>query len=354
MKDFIKQDYKEFNASDFALDRSFNDWVKNKDREAEKFWVDWVKDNPHKREEVELARSLVLALQFSGKEATVSHVNAEWKRLQKYSLHNREHTWKKTNASVFSLRTTLSVAAVVLVIATFSFVIRGVVFQDLTFKSEPLTLIKETPKGQKLSIVLPDGTEIKLNSGSRIQYPSNFTGSYREVVLEGEAFFDVVHHPEMPFKVRVGDVTVEVLGTSFNVEAYPENAEVRIALVTGKVKVNTLRDTVINQEFFLNPSEMIGIDKKNFSHRIQQFDPQQIVGWKDGYLFFKKVDFEETIVKLERWYGVKFDITSSAKIDPDWRFNGKFQNKSLEYILRTFSYPDLFKYRIQEQKIVIY
>ncbi len=355
LKYLIKQQFKEFNASDFALEPTFIEWVRGGSEEHSKFWSEWVKNHPEKEEEVELARSLVLALQFRQEKITSKEVNAEWRKL----MANRgsvEHRLPRTEArpSAQVFRRVARLAAVLLLIAAFAFVFQWVALQTNRAQNEQRTIVKETPRGQKLSIVLPDGSEIVLNSDSRIEYPARFNGDMREVTLEGEAYFDVTHNEEMPFTVQSGNVTVVVLGTSFNVNAYPENPNVKIALVQGKVKVNTQDSSSVPRDFLLSPNEMIEIDKKGTSYRVQHFDPREIAGWKDGYLYFEKVDFEETILKLERWYGVKFEITPKASIDAHWRFNGKFQNKSLEYILRTFSYPDLFTYRIEGQKVIIY
>lgn len=354
-KYLIKQEYKAFNASDFALDPTFIDWVKGDSEEHNKFWSEWLKNNPEKEEEIELARSLVLALQFRQEKITSKEVNAEWQKLLANAANFRHYPLDTDkNLSPTLYRGMARIAAVLLLIFASAFVFYWLAVRPDRLQGNQLTVVKETPKGQKLSIVLSDGSEIKLNSDSRITYPARFTGDSREVVLEGEAFFDVVHDEKMPFKVRTDNVTVEVLGTSFNVNAYPESTDIKIALVEGRVKVNTQDSARGNQDFLLKPNEMIEIDKRDASYRVQNFDPREITGWKDGYLYFEKVDFSKTILKLERWYGVKFEIAHHAAIDSNWRFNGKFQNKSLEYILRTFSYPDLFRYKIEEQKVIIY
>lgn len=355
MKDFIKQEYTEFKAADFALDKLFIQWVKGNDPEAEKFWAEWRENNPEKEDEIDLARGIVLALQVKEEEMSIRQINAEWKRTHDAPVNFSDYPADPAkHVSMRALKWYAGIAAGLLLLTTSIFIFRWTSLQSALAEKKPLTLVKETPKGQKLSIVLPDGTEIKLNSDSRIWYPSRFSGDFREVSLEGEAFFDVVHNEKMPFKVHVGNVTVEVLGTSFNVNAYPENAEVEIALVKGAVKVNTGNRTNRNKELFLKPNEMVEINKRDESHQVHSFDPIEVVGWKDGYLYFETAGLRETIAKLERWYGVKFEIAPNVKIDPDWRFNGRFQNRSLDYILRTFSYPDLFKYKIEEQKVMIY
>src|SRR5690606_24138936 len=151
---FIKQDYQQFKASDFALEESFIDWVKNKNPEAESFWSDWVQKNPHMTEEIQLARALVLSMQFREQEIPISQINTEWKRLKTTPFGRPQPT--RNTTSVVSLKGAISIAAVLLLIATFTFIIHGVNNSSFGLK-EPVMLVKEAPKGQKLSIVLPDG-----------------------------------------------------------------------------------------------------------------------------------------------------------------------------------------------------
>lgn len=303
-------------------------------------------------EKIEAARNIVLTLQFKGETISSQEINDEWEKL--YG-DTRSPSGSSGNAvrrmHSFSWKGFLSIAAVLLFLVTSALTARWVVREFSTNDQEFIT--RATLPGQKLSITLPDGTKIKLNSDSEIKYPSEFTGTLREINLQGEAFFDVVHNDQAPFKVHTSSITVTVLGTSFNVNAYPENTDVYVALEKGKVKVNVKSENNGSGDIFLNPNQIIGINKASRNYEVQHFDPPKTTSWKDGYLCFEKAHFNETIVKLERWFGVKFKIESNFQIDPGWTFTGKFRDKSLPYILQTLSYPDLFKYRIENQKVVI-
>lgn len=350
MEHLEKREPGEFTIPDFALDRSFIQWVKNKDPESEQFWSEWLMNHPEMEEKVEIARNFVLALQFHGECISSRQVDAEWKRLSQASVAFKTSDKKVMKMpGVFWKKGFISVAAALLFLLTFTFI--GLLLVNRSNVNDAAsTIVKSASSGQKISVTLADGTKVKLNSDSEIQYPAKFTGDAREVVLKGEAFFDVAHNESLPFRVRTSDVTVMVLGTSFNVNAYPESADTQVALEKGKVKVNIKG----NEEIFLNPNEMLRVNRDDHSHQIQLYDPDETTGWRDGWVYIGKANFRNTIVKLERWFGVTFEIDPKFKIDTGWRFTGKFQNKSLAYILQSLSYPDLFKYRIEKQRVIIY
>lgn len=211
-----------------------------------------------------------------------------------------------------------------------------------------------TEYGQQKTIVLTDGTKVKLNSGSTLTYPKTFASDRREVTLKGEAFFSVTKNPDAPFIIHSGDVTTKVLGTEFNVSAYPESGEVQVAVVSGKVKVNAnVKEGAEKNSVCLNPSEMVTFEKKERELSVTSFDIRDQIGWKDGILYFEKSDFTSAIRKLERWYGIKIQLPAdSGKLtETDWRFSGKFKDKDLAYILNVMSYPNRFSYTIENKKV---
>jgi transmembrane sensor len=269
-----------------------------------------------------------------------------------FKVHEPEQ--KVSKLDWFRRKGFLSVAAALLLLSMFTPLVYLLIAKHSTNAQEVQLITRRTSPGQKLSIALPDGTKIKLNSDSEIQYPSQFNTDRHEVTLKGEAFFNVVHNDKVPFKVHTAGITVVVMGTSFNVSAYPENTDVKIALEKGKVKIKIAGGQNGKEDILLKPNEMIEINKSSYNHEVQTFDPSQTTSWKDGCLYLGRADFNETIVKLERWFGVKFEIDPRFQSNPDWRFIGKFQDKSLSYILETLSYPNLFKYKIEAQKVFVY
>jgi ferric-dicitrate binding protein FerR (iron transport regulator) len=212
-------------------------------------------------------------------------------------------------------------------------------------------IVSSNPRGQKSTVVLPDGTMVRLNSESYIEYPEEF-GNQREVRLVGEAFFNVVHDSAHPFIVHSGDVSVRVLGTSFNVQAFPYEESMSVAVVTGRVVVEQETAQFSRKQGVLLPKEMLRIDHKTGTFEKKTYDPDEMVAWKDGILAFKKASFNEIADRLERWYGVKFVIKRKKPITDG--FTGHYRNPSLKIVLEGMSFSSEFKFNIEGDTVLIY
>jgi hypothetical protein len=158
------------------------------------------------------------------------------------------------------------------------------------------------PRAGEYQLILSDGTKVRLNSETELRYPLKFTGKQRVVeLIAGEAYFDVESNPEKPFIVRSKDVDTRVLGTQFNVSAYPKE-DLNITLVEGKVSLNNKRS---KEEHLLAPGENAKL-KENDSHiSIAKVDVKKQVSWINGYFYFEKERLEDMLIKLERWYDFK-------------------------------------------------
>ncbi len=352
MKERQYTDYQNFKAPDFAMDDSFIDWIKSPDSQHSEFWEDWCEQHPDKIDELNNARILVLSFQFNQKNVSNEEIDFHWEQLKK-GKQSTQKTYKKWNGNSgksFFVR----IAAILVVSVAFTY---ALYFMNSN-PNHPIvysqTVKKETQAGQKLSFYLPDGSFVKLNSESSIEYPSEFTGSLREVKLAGEAFFEVIKDPQKPFRVETEDIITEVLGTSFNVNTYPESSKIQVALVEGKVKVIPAHTNNDHKAIILLPGETLSYSKLDGNFNFENIDQAELLCWKDGELNFDRISFMETINEMERWYGIKFSIDEKASIDPAWRFHGKFKNKDIAYILRVISYPDLFEYRIQKDTVFIF
>lgn len=162
------------------------------------------------------------------------------------------------------------------------------------------------PKGKKVNMTLPDGSNIWLNAGSTIEYPKEFSGKQRKVILSGEAFFQVKPNQNKPFVVQTRQITVTVLGTVFNVSAYPEDAEIKTTLIKGKVEVksNTNEKTNIT----LTPEQQAVFSKKNKKIAVKHVDSHKFSAWKNGKLVFDSQTIDRIARILERWYNVKIIV----------------------------------------------
>jgi ferric-dicitrate binding protein FerR (iron transport regulator) len=191
------------------------------------------------------------------------------------------------------------------------------------------TIEKINPRGQKLQLRLPDGTKVWLNAESKLSYPSHFKGVTREVVLEGEAFFDVTHQPQKPFVITTPSTKVEVLGTSFNVRAFADEKAIETVVVTGKVKIAESKDK--ENFILLNPNEKGDFSVQSKKMSKQKVNAQDYIGWKEGILKFENESIAQIIKVLEKWYGVT--ITVNNPIVLSCHLTGDFKNESLENVL---------------------
>lgn len=343
--------YHHFTCNDFVLDDDFRAWQMGEAPGNNHLWEAWLAANPDKRKEVEKAARMVGRMRFAEKKVSERDLNREWKKLERGIQglgSTAEYTFEKPLKTRRSFFKFVAAASVILAMCYFSI---DVLF-PLKKERVKYQVEKRTVNGQQLSVKLPDGTLVKLNAGSMISYPRQFADSIREVELRGEAFFEVVKNKEAPFVVHTGAVTTRVLGTAFNVRAYPEKSEVLVAVVEGKVKVKSVKGAGDNSVLLVK-KEMVTVQTAQGELVVSDFDEKEQIGWKDGILYFEKADFSSAVERLERWYGVRIKISEKRKMDPSWRFSGKFKDKSLDYILEVMSYPHHFTYKIKDNNVTL-
>ena len=155
------------------------------------------------------------------------------------------------------------------------------------------------PLGGEFNLQLSDNTRVHLNSGSSLRYPVRFAGDIREVFLTGEGFFEVTKDEERPFVVKTEEVDVRVLGTSFNVNAYPDEKVVATTLVEGKVRVG-----YGSKNFDLDPGMQFVYDREDKTANVRTVDMELYTSWKDGYYYFKQESLERIMDVLAKWYNL--------------------------------------------------
>lgn len=196
------------------------------------------------------------------------------------------------------------------------------------------------PYGKTSEVLLPDGTKVFLNAGSRLVYPEIFTGKTREVFLVGEAFFDVSHDQKHPFIVQVSDLRVKVLGTRFNVSAYPTDNVIETVLAEGKVQMERNNAGLFDRATDLIPNQLASFDKTTRETNIRIVDTENYTLWTAGILKFESADLNRITKRLERFYNIRF-----IYVDPllgGLRISGKLELKEdkeeiCERIARTAS-----------------
>jgi hypothetical protein len=161
------------------------------------------------------------------------------------------------------------------------------------------------PHGKNSSILLPDGTVAYLNAGSRLVYPNFFRGKNREVFLIGEGFFEVARDESMPFVVQTTELNVEVLGTKFNVSAYPSDNMIETVLVEGKVKINPKGFQLLKNNYTLDPNQLAAYNRTSAETKITNVDVSNYVSWHNGFLNFNSSDLSRIVKRLERYYNIK-------------------------------------------------
>ncbi len=230
-------------------------------------------------------------------------------------------------------------------------------------------------KGSRSRYLLPDGTTVWLNAGSKLHYENDFRGTTRVVRLEGEAFFDVIKDPKRPFIVRASDIDIRVLGTAFNVKSYPEDKNVETTLYRGLVNVvrhNTKNAPAIQ----LKPNEKLVLPKEA-ANTPEELSVKQVTApkaipasftiiridstkqeserfetaWLYSRLEFRGDSFEELALKLERWYNVTITFTDEEV--KQLRFNGSFERETVEQAFQALQAASPFTYIINENEISI-
>lgn len=345
--------YEDYEFEDFLSDEFFVQWVKSPSENNLHFWEKWLISNPQKREMVSEAASFVRSIQYKENFEFTDEAYIEvFENILKADNHFRQlktisptktsttHT-KKVN-SIFPIR---GIAASLLVLFCL-----WAQYEAFQFKIDPepiaeIVLMKRSnPAGQKSIVDLPDGSRIHLNANSEIEFPKEFSNNIRLVSLTGEAFFEI-EKESRPFIVQSGETKIKVLGTSFNVNK-KENGSLYVALVTGKVTV----DTQDGSRMTLEPNEMLVIEDGG---RFQKtgFDPKEVIGWKDKYLVFKTSSLPEVRRKLEQWYGVKIEL--KGDFDKKWTYSGIYKDEMLENVLRGICMTSGMNYKIDKKHITL-
>jgi len=198
----------------------------------------------------------------------------------------------------------------------------------------------KVPLGGQFSLTLPDGTKVWLNAGSSLKFPVSFTSlTERRVFLQGEGYFEVYHDPAHPFYVSTDRQEVRVLGTHFDIEAYPENSTVKTTLLQGSLKV---KSKLGNDSCLLVPGKQAVLDDKLQIHSV---DTETVVDWKDGYFIFNRETLEDILTKVARWYNIKIIYERHVE---NVRLDGIIsKNTVLSEVLSMLSATNKIKYEIR-------
>jgi ferric-dicitrate binding protein FerR (iron transport regulator) len=189
-----------------------------------------------------------------------------------------------------------------------------------------------TPNGGQYRVQLADGTQVWLNAASSLQYPASFNGSDRTVVLTGEAYFEVAQDASKPFFVKANGMTIQVLGTNFNVNAYPEEKSMTTTLLQGAVRV-----VAGNKQTTLSPGEQSVLEQRSGSLLRSAADTEDAVAWKNGILTFKNDELAAVMRDISRWYDV--EVVYEKGIDEKIHVTGAMRKQ--EYLSQALKILEL-------------
>jgi len=203
-----------------------------------------------------------------------------------------------------------------------------------------------TPRGKQFRVQLPDGSRVWLNSASSLRYPTAFRGPSRKVIVTGEAYFEVAGNAAMPFIVEAGGQELKVLGTRFNINAYPDEASLNTTLLEGSVKLQHA-----DREVMLRPGEQSQLTEQTGFRLIDHADLEGAVAWKNGFFSFRHADIRTVIRQLSRWYDL--DVEYQGNPLASQSFSGEIgRNLGLADLLNGLQLTQVH-YRIEQGKKLV-
>ena len=260
-----------------------------------------------------------------------------WEKVQQ-KIHHRSHS-HTLKVSRLIAHPLMRIAAAVLIAALLSV---SVYYWGASGRMVELSVAKQAVK----TVALPDGTLVSLNSNTHLKYPKQFANHTREVTIEGEGFFEVTPNKEKPFIIHAGNAQIKVIGTSFNVNAYPNEKLIEVIVKTGKVRViNKAAEAKQSQELILNPGDKGTMENSGNALLKTTNENPNFLAWKTHELNFRSTSLGEVISNLEKVYKVTIRLD-----DPQLStllLTAHFNNYSLDFILKVIETT----FKLETQKI---
>jgi ferric-dicitrate binding protein FerR (iron transport regulator) len=358
-----------YTTEDFVCDESFRNYCTGSRLSDVQFWEAWINNNPQKNADVQEARQLIEIL--NAKQGNLQEQLSQLKDgIERFDLF-KERLSGKTSEPVTGFNATRPrtirlkyIAGIAASLLAVSLVTWFLFSRKETKQPETVAQIQIQSGGEpRKTVVLPDGSVVTLHSNSTITL-LNFSKTNRELVLSGEAFFDVTHNEQHPFIVHTANVNVEVLGTLFNVNAYPQSGYTETSLFRGKVAVS-VKDHP-EQRVILVPSQKLVIANnaiknepqvKDSSYKIMPLAADPVnhkateIAWVRNRIKIVDEPLETIAAKLQSWYGISIVFTDEQV--KGYRYSGTFESETVVKALEALqlSYP--FNFRFENEKIVI-
>ncbi len=268
-----------------------------------------------------------------------------WQRLQAELGQKSYLRWQRTRKMINFYR----------VAAIFFFIMAlGSMLWYYTYKPQNSHTVSETftnviaENGQISKVKLPDGTIVWLNSGSELTYNNFYSIENRNVTLSGEAFFDVSKNENIPMNVGCNGLQIRVLGTQFNINAYESEKFVDVVLESGSVELFDKKTS--RQIYTLNPGELAKVNLQTNRFTVDKVNTNKYTSWKDGIINIYNLSMEELIVRLEKRYNQKFELTPEVK---NLHYTFTIENEPLENVLKLMERITPIKVKQSEESIKI-
>lgn len=353
-------DRSKFNAEDFLVDSTFQQYCAGTDKLCIGYWEKYINAHPEQVEVIAEAKKLYAIL--SGNKRPLA------KQVENF----KEHMFSAPEEKVVKLQRYLWVKIAAAVILVFGAVLIYNTFYKNIGANKPAQMVYTfaTKSGERKKIILPDGTSVLLNAKSVLSLTKDFNDKYREVTLTGEAFFDVKHNKDKPFKVHTSDFNINVLGTAFNVKAYPDEISSEATLIRGLITMEGVNGN--GGVITLKPSQKVTFYKvmpqQQKNKLVKPMAPQPEItinhytkikdstivetAWTQNRIEIYDQNFDEIKNVLEKWYNVEISFTDPAL--EKYHFTATITNESIEEVLHALKATENnFKYEIKGKQVII-
>jgi transmembrane sensor len=367
--------YTDYAVEDFLLDASFRNYCLGSPSKDVTFWESWIAANPHRFDDIMQAKEMFFLLNGDIRPEQLSRDRQLFKEsFEKHladagDMPDAQNPAPDTGFRFRKLFIYVSLAAAVLA---------GIFFlPKVMMKPSPAPAplqyeyTQASRAGERKSFQLPDGSKVMLNAGSTLTMAQDFNTNSREITLEGEAFFDVSHNPGKPFIIHTATMNIKVLGTVFNVKAYPSDKTAETSLLKGSVEITMKNDA--KKKIILRPNEKIVLPNLVTENKqAEKSTPKKVaaakldytiaaltyidsavkeVSWTENRLAFTENSFEEIAPVLERWYNVTITIEDEAV--KQYEFTATFDQKNIIEILNYLQMTRQFDYIIEKNNQII-
>jgi ferric-dicitrate binding protein FerR (iron transport regulator) len=327
-------------------DKDLFQWLLDPSGELSSYWKNIIRNDPAKQEAIHQLSLIFKHIKIKDDHLTEEDQQELWDKIEA-SINERKPGHRRL---FFRIRYTAAVLILIVSIASsIYFLTRQEEPAEVPVNYEQILSELYVPYGKTASVTLSDGTKIWVNSGSKVIYPDLFTGDKREIYVDGEIYLEVAENREVPFIVKTEVLSVEVLGTAFNVSAYSSDSRQYVVLASGSISI---KDTKENKVSTIRPNQKYSYEKRDNSIELTNVNAQDYADWRFGFLPLHNEQLGNVLKRIERHYNVKIDYVASRS---DYTtLSGKLDLKgNIEDVFRILAITAPISYTIQDDKVSV-